>query len=373
MRKNNWHSHTSWRLCGGSIQLKTIGVVSRVSSSRRCQAFAHPPSCLRPPLITPHMFAPQLPLEVTNMVIDHLHDTNDDTNRRTLEACSLVCRGWVSESRFHLFRKVWLSPTRVHSFLELLVQPRCTIPLRFVRHLHMRPIDRRAWREDASLETLLTWAAPSVGSLESALARLTKLTLHFVHWGKLGNTTRDVLLTSFQGVTFLDLVVHRFHSSTSLTCVLRSFPALRDLELGYLEREYAPVPSGEGALPAGLRSLKLKGTPEAFVDELARGGPFSALRTLKLIERNASRFTPRKLGAIARFLAVIGSSLQTLELRARHVPHHLPPSMPPGERGLLCARWSVVWTDRSWRRYLCGSAGAWRKYRASPAVGAGTR
>lgn len=276
------------------------------------------------------MLRVHLPLELTNMIIDHLHDTNDDSTRRALEACALVCRAWVSESRFHLFRKVWLSPTRVAGFLAMLVHAHGTIPLRFIRHLHMRPVDRRAWREDISLEQLLAWTAPGGWTLEGALTRLSKLTLHFVHWCKLGVPTRQLLLASFRGVTFLDLVVHRFPKDTTLTRVLRSFPALRDLELGYLEREYAPGAPPDGPLPPGLRTLKLKGTPETFVDELVRAGPYGALRTLKLIERNASRFSARKLAAIARFLAVIGPALQTLELRARHAPHHLPLTMRPG-------------------------------------------
>lgn len=280
------------------------------------------------------MFPTPLPLELTNMIIDHLHDTADRDNRHTLAMCALVCRAWVPESRFHLFRKLWLAPARVQPFLDLLSAPLATIRLRFVRHLHMRPVDRRAWREENSLDGLLAWTGSDGCDLAGALSRLTKLTLHFVHWCKLGERARSALLSGFRAVTFLDLVVHRFTRGASLTRVLSSFPALRDLELGYLEREYTPA-GAEGALPPGLRSLKLKGTPEAFVDELARAGPFPALRTLKLIERNATRFTARKLAAVARLLAAIGPFLHALELRARHVPHYLPAFMPPGEPAAL--------------------------------------
>ncbi|KAJ7090647.1 hypothetical protein C8R44DRAFT_648056, partial [Mycena epipterygia] len=40
----------------------------------------------------------QFPSELYDYIIDHLHD-----DRRTLSACSLVCRDWYATSSYHLF------------------------------------------------------------------------------------------------------------------------------------------------------------------------------------------------------------------------------------------------------------------------------
>jgi hypothetical protein len=41
----------------------------------------------------------KLPAELMDRIIDFLH-----SDKRTLSACSLVCKSWVPSSRYHLFR-----------------------------------------------------------------------------------------------------------------------------------------------------------------------------------------------------------------------------------------------------------------------------
>ena len=50
----------------------------------------------------PHSAVPQ---ELADMIIDHLHD-----DKKTLKMCSLVCKGWVPSSSFHLFSKFTWPP-----------------------------------------------------------------------------------------------------------------------------------------------------------------------------------------------------------------------------------------------------------------------
>ncbi|KAH9838524.1 uncharacterized protein C8Q71DRAFT_722679 [Rhodofomes roseus] len=50
---------------------------------------------------------PELPIEIQEQVLDHLHD-----DRRALRACSLVCSAWISTARLHLFRVVDLHRAR---------------------------------------------------------------------------------------------------------------------------------------------------------------------------------------------------------------------------------------------------------------------
>ena len=44
---------------------------------------------------------PELPTELTDAIIDHLHD-----DKPTLLDCSLVCSSWLESSRYHLFRSI---------------------------------------------------------------------------------------------------------------------------------------------------------------------------------------------------------------------------------------------------------------------------
>ena len=60
---------------------------------------------------------PILPPEIIDMIIDDLHE-----DKITLAACSLVCRGWLSASRHHLFSRIMLSPlrwSRIRPLLDL--------------------------------------------------------------------------------------------------------------------------------------------------------------------------------------------------------------------------------------------------------------
>ncbi|KAF8994000.1 hypothetical protein BDQ17DRAFT_1252314, partial [Cyathus striatus] len=45
-----------------------------------------------------HRQSISIPLEIAEMIIDHLH-----LHTKALKACSLVCRDWVPSTRYHLF------------------------------------------------------------------------------------------------------------------------------------------------------------------------------------------------------------------------------------------------------------------------------
>ncbi|RDX43685.1 hypothetical protein OH76DRAFT_1299475, partial [Lentinus brumalis] len=59
-----------------------------------------------------------LPPELTDRVIDHLHD--DPTS---LAACSLVCSAWLPAARLHHFREVTVVCGNVHAFHGLIHHP----------------------------------------------------------------------------------------------------------------------------------------------------------------------------------------------------------------------------------------------------------
>ncbi|KAI0708739.1 hypothetical protein C8T65DRAFT_576262, partial [Cerioporus squamosus] len=61
----------------------------------------------------------RLPAEVTDSILDYLHD-----DRPTLRTCSLVSRSWLPSCRYHLFSEVVVRsadhPLTLSSFLEFL-------------------------------------------------------------------------------------------------------------------------------------------------------------------------------------------------------------------------------------------------------------
>ncbi|KAJ2962267.1 hypothetical protein NUW54_g14341 [Trametes sanguinea] len=59
---------------------------------------------------------PQIPLELTDCIIDFLHK-----DARALASCAIVCRAWTPAARFHLFRSIVLQDhTFTSSFQRLL-------------------------------------------------------------------------------------------------------------------------------------------------------------------------------------------------------------------------------------------------------------
>lgn len=149
-----------------------------------------------------------LPLELFDNVIDFLHD-----DPATLEACSLVCREWVSSSRYHLFRLITLSPpshslsehslTSCHRLYEVLVSsPRIAsyiqelvisegnisiswtswekfLPLLLRKLVNLQRLEIQAY--PGSLALVNTWPEEQLSHLIQALSSISlrELKLHY--------------------------------------------------------------------------------------------------------------------------------------------------------------------------------------------------
>ncbi|KAJ6482286.1 hypothetical protein C8R47DRAFT_1133546 [Mycena vitilis] len=72
---------------------------------------------------------PRVPSEMSDMIVDHLHD-----DVPTLRQCSLVCKEWLPAARFHIFSVVNLSLYSIDQMLELLFYSESPIP-QCIRHL----------------------------------------------------------------------------------------------------------------------------------------------------------------------------------------------------------------------------------------------
>ncbi|THU77951.1 hypothetical protein K435DRAFT_738006 [Dendrothele bispora CBS 962.96] len=155
---------------------------------------------------------PELPPEIVNLVIDELHDFQHD-----LEACALVCRSWVPQSRFHLFSTIRLSNRRrllwedVSSFLALCDSPYSTIPLARISDLTILvdPSGEIEYKNNPDayvFDQLLTWQSPHDGkSIADVFGHLKTLTLNWIEWQTLSETARSMLHSAFHTVTELRL------------------------------------------------------------------------------------------------------------------------------------------------------------------------
>ncbi|THU90319.1 hypothetical protein K435DRAFT_841528 [Dendrothele bispora CBS 962.96] len=159
---------------------------------------------------TPH---PELHLDIVNLVIDELHDFRSD-----LETCALVCRSWVSQSRFHLFSTIRLSNRQrllwqdVSSFLALCASPYSTIPLARISNLTIL-VDRHSEDEyqdkqlqnSAVFNQLLTWRSPHDGkSIADVFRHLKTLSFSGITWRPLSQTAKSMNL-SVHVISFGDM------------------------------------------------------------------------------------------------------------------------------------------------------------------------
>ncbi|KIP01799.1 hypothetical protein PHLGIDRAFT_80071, partial [Phlebiopsis gigantea 11061_1 CR5-6] len=75
---------------------------------------------------------PILPLEIQDMIIDHLHN-----DKRSLQSCALVCKHWLPASRYHLFHSITQKGTEdsYDALLEFLLGAEHILP--YIRELRL--------------------------------------------------------------------------------------------------------------------------------------------------------------------------------------------------------------------------------------------
>lgn len=57
----------------------------------------------------------ELPSEIIDLIIDHLHD-----DKRSLRACSQICRQWRPACQYHLFSRIEITPQNIALLLKIL-------------------------------------------------------------------------------------------------------------------------------------------------------------------------------------------------------------------------------------------------------------
>jgi hypothetical protein len=233
----------------------------------------------------------QLPQEMTEAIIDHLHD-----DKPSLKACSLVCTAWTHPTRLHLFSRLTLKWP-----LQSAVFP-------FVRHLCIRLNER------------LSYGAPTWDKLIPLLVgfhRIVSLNLP-VFWESLdvmNPETWSLLGKNFSGVVSLSLVTVHFSYTnvSSLARIICAFPCLRELSIRVDINSTFPELSSAATtfrLSPDLDTLELEIENVAAVLEWLLSLPVRpTLRTVRLYNLQDA-----DLAIFQKFIRVFGNDLESLSL-----------------------------------------------------------
>ncbi|KAH8091419.1 hypothetical protein BXZ70DRAFT_1079838 [Cristinia sonorae] len=165
---------------------------------------------------------PRLPVEVWERVIDHLADDAPSRIRSSLIACSLVCRFWVSRSRYHLCtHDINLrSNQSLLSFEQYLKSSRELPPRIFRLIISTKPGDDQSWVSSAPIRL------PKLPNLNHLVLDCIDLSLQNVHFW------RNFTLFACQ---YLELIGVRYSRHLTLSRVVSSIQPkqlrLEDLKL----------------------------------------------------------------------------------------------------------------------------------------------
>ena len=201
-----------------------------------------------------------LPSEISCSVVRCLDKAED---KRTLFACSLTCKEFLSTSRKTIFETIqifWPPATRSFDsqFLEL-IQSSPELGSS-VRGLHLTFPNSPG-----------TTYVPNAGAdLARGLPNVTDLQVRFLSWDNIDADCRAGLLSGFKAVTRLELTYPKFAFSHEATDFISSFPLLTDLHIeGDAWRSVVPHPN-YSPLPVNLTTVAVSAHEAGVFTQLMR-------------------------------------------------------------------------------------------------------
>jgi hypothetical protein len=234
----------------------------------------------------------ELPHEMIEAIIDHLHD-----DKSTLNACSLVCKAWTHPARLHLLA----SPT-----VKWPLQP-AVFP--FVRHLYIC-MRRRNPSWNTTFSMLIGFNRTI--SLEINLLERSLNDINTPTWLALGN--------NFSRVVSLSLRRFRYSMVASLARLICAFPCLRKLSIHDVVTcsTYGELFEWRFIafrLPPDLDTLELTAgidTADTMISWLLSFPVHPPLRTVRLHQ------VATALVMLPNFIEAFGNGLESLSLSAHH-------------------------------------------------------
>jgi hypothetical protein len=240
--------------------------------------------------------------------------------RRSLCACSIVCKSWLPRSRYRLFKTVELERLtsmrkKPQNFVALLEDPLSTIPP-YVRHLTLEEaLDRNEYE--------VRWLNGVLSQL-TVLSAIESLVVDGARFEMLETEDITKFFASFQSLKLLRLRRCVFWSYTQMIEILSANPNLEDLTLDARPTIQAKQDSNLDAAerighseplrclpPPHLKTLTIGSVDnkEEIVKWLTSGSTIPSVQSLRLsiVKANDSRF-------IADFLRALGPSLKDLRI-----------------------------------------------------------
>lgn len=249
--------------------------------------------------VDPTRPSPRLPPELTDRVLDFLHD---DT--RTLNACSTVSKSWLASTRLHRFRMVHLADSRRHiAFGRLLAQFPAVLP--FIRAVRTSGDDICSTDSHAGLlPSTMVLYADNFAMLRDALPRLPQpIDLSMVS----ANLPHANAFTNVRALTLEACHLPAFTRLAEWLCVM---PGLESVHLSEcdIRAEIGPPPLAPVECVPVLRKVALdrsEFSSSAVVEALLkRGIRLEALMILPI--------TGFELGKWQRLLEAAGPSLKQI-------------------------------------------------------------
>ncbi|KAJ7205646.1 hypothetical protein C8J57DRAFT_1734593 [Mycena rebaudengoi] len=243
----------------------------------------------------------QLPQELTEAILDNLHD-----NEHALVQCSLVCRTWAPATRYHLLSRVDLRSERIcHRFLNLLAVDCCT----FIPHV------------TTLLVVGYSWNAATLLGASSLISRLTSIIS--IHCLRIVTPAGQVfladLLPRFPRLAHLELQLNIYDSVGKLLEILDGCQMLTSLRIERLHLRRRLASETGPTIYAHSRSIRTlqvwdclhMDILDIFFRDGGRENPNCTTASFIGV------LTPKHAQSVRRFLHNLGPILENLTLGFR--------------------------------------------------------
>ncbi|TFK41522.1 hypothetical protein BDQ12DRAFT_388273 [Crucibulum laeve] len=236
-----------------------------------------------------------LPIEVIEVIVDHLHPDNN-----TLRSCTLTCKTWIPAARFHLLSYARLHQKNISVFLRLLDASHSRIAAS-ITHLSLAALPSKP----------NDWMNNSITVAGKHLVHVKTLTLAGIKWSQLDSRATDSLLRDFRRVDCINLIDTTFRTFSQLVEFLCAFPLLRIITIDKSHWEtIGAIPSQNARLSRSLDILMITPPSELLMGWLSAQSAAQMVSKISLDEVVDSR-----VKGAADLLKKAGSQLTDLRIR----------------------------------------------------------
>ncbi|KAK7039917.1 APH domain-containing protein [Favolaschia claudopus] len=211
-----------------------------------------------------------LPPEITDLIIDHLHD-----NIQSLRQCSLVNNEWLAASRLRIFSVVHLSLYSIDQMLKVIFYPQSPIPS-CIRELYI--IDGEGRKFDPK------WVNQKLPLIDfDSMHRLSFLSLEQVDFSTLSSDTLAILRAIAGRIARMELIYVHFEDWDSCTYFLGVAISLRTL-VSFVTTctGDSTAPSSNPVVLPALVELELGNDDDPFFSLFLYRGSMPHIRALNL-------------------------------------------------------------------------------------------